>query len=149
MTPCVFIGSFTLQFFFSLLQLRSPFWLSSLPPGHRMRPGLYYSIEDLIAVDGCGRSAFRTALNVRYEQSPIFRRLLYEMTAYWALGGLVFIGVNAAFTFATSLNFAFAATLIWLPVWACLWLLPAYMWIQRRLKQEAHCYRIENNPTIP
>jgi hypothetical protein len=102
-------------------------------------------MEDVVAVDGGGRSAFRRDLNVRYESSPIFQRLVYEMTAYWATGGLIFVGVSAAFTFATSLNFAFGATLIWVPVWALLWFIPARFWIRYRLKKEKDSFRITNN----
>ncbi len=141
MTPSILVGIVSLQFFLSLLQPRSPIWISSLPPGHKMRPAAYTIMEDIVAVDGAGRSAFRKALNIRYESSPIFRRLVFEMTAYWATGGLIFIGVSAAFTFATSLNFAFAATLTWIPVWTLIWLIPAYLWIQHRLTQEKDSFR--------
>ena len=145
MTPSILVGLVGSQFFFSLLQVPSPIWLSSLPPGHKMRPAAYYIMEDIVAVDGAGRSAFRRDLNTRYESSPIFQRLVYEMTTYWATAGLVFIGVSAAFTFATSLNFAFAATLIWVPIWACFCALMAYLWIQRRLTQETNSFQNQNN----
>ena len=148
MTPSILVGSVSVQLFLSLLRPTSPVWLSSLPPGHKMRPAAYYIMEDIVAVDGAGRSAFRRALNVRYESSPIFQRLVYEMTAYWAIGGLIFVGVSAAFTFATSLNFAFGATLTWIPVWTILWLIPGYLWIQRRLAQESDSFRMQNNHQI-
>lgn len=145
MTPSVLVGLVGSQFFFSLLQLQSPIWVSSLPPGHKMRPAAYYIMEDIVAVDGAGRSAFRRDLNTRYESSLIFRQLVYEMTAYWASAGIVFIGVSAAFTFATHLNFAFAATLIWIPIWACSCALMAYFWIQHRLMQEIKSFQNHNN----
>jgi hypothetical protein len=145
MSPSILVGSVALQFFPSLLRPRSPIWISSLPPGHKMRPAAYYIMEDIVAVDGAGGSAFRKALNVRYESSPIFQRIVYEMTAYWATGGLVFVGVSAVFTFTTSLNFAFGATLIWIPVWTILWFIPAYFWIQHRLAQERDSFRKHNN----
>jgi hypothetical protein len=113
-----------------------------------MRPAAYYIMEDVVAVDGAGGSAFRKALNVRYESSPIFQRLVFEMTAYWATVGLVFVGISAVFTFTTSLNFAFAATLIWIPVWASLCVIPAYFWIQRRLAQERDSFRKQNNQCV-
>lgn len=146
MTPSILVAIIGSQLFFSLSRPTSPVWLSSLPPGHKMRPAAYYIMEDVVAVDGAGRSAFRRDLNTRYESSPIFQRLVYEMTAYWASAGIVFIGVNAAFTFATSLNFAFAATLIWIPVWACTCALIAYHWIQHRLAQEITSFQKQNNP---
>lgn len=136
MTPSILVGNVTLQFFFSLLHLPMPIWISSLPPSHNMRPGAYYIMEDVVAVDGGGRSAFRRALNVRYEASPIFRRLVYEMTLYWAVGGLIFVGVSAVLTFTTALNIAFGVTLGWIPVWALLWFTVARFWIGHRLNQE-------------
>jgi hypothetical protein len=144
MIPSILVGGVALQFLFSLIRLRVPFWLSSLPPGHELRPAPYYIMEDVVAVDGGGRSAFRKALKVRYESSPIFQRLIKEMTICWGLGGLVFVGVSAAFTFATSLNFAFDATLILMPVWTILWLIPAWYWIQRRLAQERDRFQMQS-----
>jgi hypothetical protein len=107
MIPSILVGNVSIQFLFSLIRPRVPISLSSLPPGHKLRPGGYYIMEDVVAVDGGGRSAYRNALNVRYESSEIFQRLVYEMIAYWAIGGLIFVSVNAAFTFTTSFNFAF------------------------------------------
>ena len=79
---------------------------------------------------------FRRALNVRYEASPIVRQLVYEMTLYWAVGGLIFVGVCAALTFTTSLNIAFGTTLGWIPAWARFWFIVAHFWIGNRLNQE-------------
>jgi hypothetical protein len=148
MTPSILVGNVTLQFFFSLLQLPMPIWISSLPPGHKMRSGAYYIMEDAVAVEGGGRSAFRRALNVRYKASPIFRRLVYEMTLYWAVGGLIFVGVSAAITFTTALNIAFGATLGWIPVWALLWFIVTRFWIGHRLDQEEISFKMQTPVTL-
>ncbi|CAF4385871.1 unnamed protein product [Rotaria socialis] len=145
MIPSILVGNVTIQFFVSLLQPPVPIWISSLPPGHKMRPAGYYIMEDIVAVDGGGRSAFRKVLNQRYESSPIFQCLVYEMTVFWATGALVFIGVSVAFAFGTSLNFAFGATLIWFPVWGLLGFLPTVLWVQRRLSQETDSFRLKQN----
>ncbi len=145
MTPSILVGSVSIQSLLSLIQPRVPIWLSSLPPGHKMRPAGYYIMEDIVAVDGGGRSAFRRNLNKRYESSVIFRKLVYEMTVYWGLAGIIFVGINAVFTFTTSLNFAFGATLIWIPVWALLWFIPAKFWISYRLRKERDSFHISNN----
>ncbi|CAF1376079.1 unnamed protein product [Adineta steineri] len=142
MIPSILVGNVSIQCLISLFRPRVPISLSSLPAGHKMRPAGYYITEDVVAVDGGGRSAYRKALNVRYESSVIFQRLIYEMTVYWAIGGLIFVGVNAAFTFATSFNFAFGATLIWIPIWALIWFIPARFWIQYRLRQEKEAFRL-------
>ena len=141
MVPSILVGNVTSQFFLSLLQPRIPIWISSLPPGHQLRPGGYYIMEDVVAVEGGGRSAFRKALNERYDRSPIFRQLVYEMTVYWAIPGLVFIGVNAALTFTTDVTVAFGATLGWIPIWAVIGFLFARLWVRRRLSQEQRSFK--------
>ncbi|CAF4264403.1 unnamed protein product [Rotaria magnacalcarata] len=145
MIPSILVGNVGIQLFLSLLQPPAPIWISSLPPGHKIRPAGYYIMEDIVAVDGDGGSAYRRALNQRYESSPIFQCLVYEMTMFWAIGGLVFVGVSVAFAFGTSLNFAFGATLIWIPVWALLGFLPAAFWAQWRLSQETDSFRLKQN----
>lgn len=65
------------------LGFRTPFRISSLPRGVAMRPGIYTIIEDIIAVDtGSGR-LYREALDARYEASPLFRRMLYQLNLFW------------------------------------------------------------------
>ena len=53
-------------------------------------------IEDVIAVDtGAGR-AYRRAINDRYEASPMFRRMLWQLNTFWAVPALaVGAGVTA------------------------------------------------------
>ena len=140
MTPSILVANVSLQFFVSLLQLHIPIWLSSVPPGEKMRPGGYYIMEDVVAVDGGGRSAYRKALRERYQSSGIFRKLVREMTIHWAVGGLLFIAVNAALTFNLPLNIAFGVTFGWIPIWALTWFIIAFLWIQRRLKQEEEAF---------
>ena len=141
MVPSILVGIVVLQLLISLLQFRVPIWISSLPPGHKMRPGAYLIMEDVVAVDGGGGSAFWKALNIRYELSSTFRRLVFEMTLYWAIGGLIFIGVSAALTFTTSLNVAFGATLGWIPIWALVWFILARIWIRCRPAQEEQSFK--------
>ncbi|CAF2117855.1 unnamed protein product [Rotaria magnacalcarata] len=149
MIPSILVGNVGIQLFLSLLQPPAPIWISSLPPGHKIRPAGYYIMEDIVSVDGDGGSAYRRALNQRYESSPIFQCLVYEMTMFWAIGGLVFVGVSVAFAFGTSLNFAFGATLIWIPVWALLGFLPAVFWAHWRLNQETDSFRLKQNQISP
>ncbi|KZP31553.1 hypothetical protein FIBSPDRAFT_849524 [Athelia psychrophila] len=66
-----------------------PFRLGSVPKGAPLRPGTYLLIEDIIAVDGGGGTAFRAAWNTRYEASAHMRRLLRRMDAFWGAGAVV------------------------------------------------------------
>lgn len=144
MIPSMLVGMVSVQLLLSLFRPSAPIWISSLPPGHELRPAGYYIMEDVVAVDGGGRSAYRRALNLRYHQSPIFQRLISEMTIYWSIGGLFFIGISAIFVFLTSLNFAFAATLIWASLWPLFWFIPALLWSKYRLKQELNWFLLKN-----
>lgn len=71
-----------------LLHLRSPVRISSLPAGEPLRPGIYFVIEDIVAVDGGGDIAYRERLNARYEASHLFRQMLHRLTLFWAGGAL-------------------------------------------------------------
>jgi hypothetical protein len=66
-----------------------PFRLSSLPAGHTAHPATFTIIEDVVAVDGGGGVAYREALMARYDASPLFRRMLNRLDAFWGIGALV------------------------------------------------------------
>lgn len=66
----------------------APLRLSSIPKGSAVRPGIYTIIEDVIAVDGSGGTAFREALNLRYESSHVFRAMLRRLGLFWSIGSM-------------------------------------------------------------
>src|SRR4051812_41726480 len=72
-----------------LLRLKLPFRISSLPSGEHFRPGVYFLIEDVVAVDGNGGRPFRTNLDLRYRASPMFRELLVKMSLFWSCSALL------------------------------------------------------------
>jgi len=69
-------------------RVKVPFRLSSLGPGHTAHPGVFTIIEDIIAVDGGGGVEYREALIARYDASPLFRRMLNRLDAFWGVGAL-------------------------------------------------------------
>ncbi len=148
MIPSILVGIVSVQCFVSLFQFRMPIWISSLPPGHKLRPAGYTIMEDVVAVDGGGRSAFRRALNVRYEKSPIFQKIVLEMTIYWGIVGLIFIGVSAAITFTTALKIAFGVTLTWASIWPFFCFIIAQFWIRHRLAQEIEWFKMKNHASL-
>ena len=148
MIPSTMVSFVSVQFLLSLFQPRLPIWISSSPPGQNLRPAAYYIMEDVVAVDGGGRSAFRKALNVRYEQSPIFQKLILEMTIYWAIAGIIFIGFSATITFTTTLNIAFGVTLGWTSIWPFFCFIIAQFWIRYRLAQEKQWFKIKTHPSL-
>ena len=72
-----------------IYRLPSPFRISSLTRGQTMRPAIYFIVEDIVAVDGDGGTAFRARLNQRYEASPYFRQMLHRLSLFWALPAIV------------------------------------------------------------
>ncbi|KAH7314273.1 hypothetical protein BKA65DRAFT_571560 [Rhexocercosporidium sp. MPI-PUGE-AT-0058] len=70
-------------------RIKAPFRVSSVAKGEYLRPALFTLIEDVVAVDGNGGSAYRVKLNTRYEASRDFRRLLVFMTWFWMVPSLL------------------------------------------------------------
>ncbi|KAF7980692.1 hypothetical protein HWV62_37139 [Athelia sp. TMB] len=101
MAPSILLFSVGLQLltaalllaFFPALPL--PIRLSSLPKGTPLRPATYLIVEDVVAVDGGGGTAFRRAWDARYRASPHMRRLLHRMDAFWGAGALLCAGAVA------------------------------------------------------
>jgi len=85
-------GEVVISFFMCLVGTKTPFRVSSLPAGTKTRPALYTIIEDIVGVDGGGGRPFREALNVRYEASPLFRRMLHRLNAFWGFGAITVAG---------------------------------------------------------
>lgn len=100
---------------------RSPVRLSSDPRGTAMKPFVFYVIEDFMAVDCRQGRPWRAACHARYAASEPFRKLMWDLTMFWGVGGCVFTGVLAAFTWATPFSFAYGASFVWLFLWMMLW----------------------------
>jgi hypothetical protein len=64
----------------------APFQLGSIPAGERVRPVIYYVVEDVVAVDGGGGIEYRSAFNARYVSSVRFQKMIYWLTVMWMLG---------------------------------------------------------------
>ena len=72
-----------------------PCRLSSIAAGNTSRPGVYFLIEDIVAVDGAGGWQYRKALDAWYCASPTFRTMLESISLFWSLSALC---VGAALT---------------------------------------------------
>jgi hypothetical protein len=87
--------------------VRAPVRISSLPRGSLLRPGIYSIIEDVIAVDGSGGLEFRQRLNLRYQASHHFRKMLHRLTLFWAFGSIGIAAGTTAIIFTTHRNVAY------------------------------------------
>jgi uncharacterized integral membrane protein len=68
---------------------RAPFRISSTPKGELVWPGIYYIVEDVVAVNARGGRPFREGMVARYRASPIFRKMLRDLSWFWSIGGLI------------------------------------------------------------
>lgn len=68
------------------LELRIPFRFGSVDKNNIIRPSIFYIIEDIVAVDGEGGMPYRQAFNQRYEESHIFRTMIWKLSVAWMLG---------------------------------------------------------------
>lgn len=68
---------------------KAPFRISSTAKGEPVRAGVYYFIEDTVAVNANAGRPYREALAARYEASPKFRQMLHRQSLFWAVPPLV------------------------------------------------------------
>jgi len=104
-------------FLFSLGGFKLPCRCSSDTKGTPMKPAVFYTMEDIAAVDFKHGREFRTALYKRYTMSPPFQRLMYHLTIYWTLQCALYAAITAAVTWGSQLNFAFGWVLGQLFLW--------------------------------
>lgn len=132
-----------------IMKIRSPLRISSMPKGTELRPGIYNIIEDIVAVDGSGGTAFRERLNARYEASHIFRQMLHRLTLFWAIGAEAMAVLTTILVFTLSDDAAY--TVGWSApfVWAGIWTLGTIWYVKKDLKLEQERWTQDlNKPTV-
>jgi len=117
-------------------QVPAPVRLSSVPKGAQLRPGIYSLIEDVCAVDGSGGTAFREALDRRYEASHIFRAMLRRLGIFWAIGAEGMAVVCTILIFTISPDAAYAVGWSAPFVWAGVWTVFTFWYVKKELKRE-------------
>ena len=86
-----------------------PLRMSSTARESVCKPGVFVVMEDIVAVDGGGGEKFRRALQVRYEASETFRRMLTQLNWFWGLGSMVVAaGMTVVVYVVEDLNVVFA-----------------------------------------
>lgn len=124
-------------------QVPAPFRISSVPKGAQLRPGIYSVIEDVVAVDGSGGTAFREALNKRYEASHIFRAMLRRLGVYWAVGAQACATLTTILIFTLSEDAAYCVGWSLPFVWAGIWTAGTFWYVDRKLKEEKRVWAEE------
>ena len=82
-------GSLFIITMFSLTGRKAPFRISSTPKGGDVYPGVYYLIEDIVAVNANAGRPFREALAARYNASPRFRRMIRTQSLFWSIPSII------------------------------------------------------------
>ena len=137
---------------------KAPFRVSSTPKGGEVRPGVYYFIEDVIAVNASAGRPFREALAARYDVSPRFRRMIWIQSIFWSIPPVVLaipltviavvhsVPAAVAYGICKSIFFLIPKSAKqtnhetgWgVPfVWAAIWAGISVVWVRRDLNREA------------
>lgn len=67
------------------LEIKTLFRFGSIDKGNILRPAIFYIVEDVVAVDGEGGIEYRRAFGERYEESHIFRDMIWKLSVAWML----------------------------------------------------------------
>lgn len=119
-----------------LLGIPAPFRISSMPAKSQLRPGIYWVIEDVVAVDGSGGVEFRERLNARYEASHDFRQMLHRLTLFWGIGAETAAVVVTILVFTLQRDAAYCVGWAVPFIWAGVWTLITFRWVKRSMKLE-------------
>lgn len=74
---------------YSILKWKAPFRISSTAKGEIPKPGVYYFVEDTVAVNANAGRPYREALAARYDASPRFRRMMYNQSIFWSIPPII------------------------------------------------------------
>lgn len=130
------------------LQVKLPFKFGSMEPGNVVRPAIFYIVEDIVAVDGDGGIEYRKAFGARYDSSPIFRKLIRDLSLIWTLYFYVFA------TLFTILVFKLPVAAVYAVGWAGPFPLAGLMavwtifYVQSELKRERNMVEDETTPLL-
>ena len=73
----------------SLAGRKAPFRISSTGKGEAVRPGVYYLVEDIVAVNAGGGRPYREGWAARYDASPVFRKMILDQSLFWSIPAVV------------------------------------------------------------
>ncbi|KAF8494301.1 hypothetical protein JB92DRAFT_2796637 [Gautieria morchelliformis] len=133
---CIVAMQMVLTWFLARANVRFPFQTSSLPADEPTRPAVYFMVEDVTACDGGGGQAFRERLNLRWQASPSFRKLMETLTLYLGLGFIAQTMLQVAILFATDEKVFVAVSTAVLWGWCGASALWAIHYTKRALREE-------------
>lgn len=141
-TICYYLGGlFIASAILTELKWKLPFNMSSTPKGAPWRPAIYAFIEDCGAIEMRGEKVYREKLNARYEASPMFRRMIIQLSWSWGVGLICIAIVSTVLIFMIEDDVAFG--LGWgLPyAFMIVWAVLTYWFVKRSLTREKAVWR--------
>lgn len=105
---------------------------------HQVHPGVYYFIEDVVAVNAGAGRPYREALAARYRASPRFRRMLYVQSLFWSIPALLLAAPLTVIAVIHPVPATAAYGVCWaVPfLWCALWGAISVWWCKRDMVRE-------------
>ncbi|KAL2068447.1 hypothetical protein VTL71DRAFT_16545 [Oculimacula yallundae] len=126
-----------------LAGIKSPVRLSSVPRRRKLRPGIYFIVEDVIAVNGGGGTEYRERLEQRYLDSIQFRRLMIFMSFFWSLPAIIVATITVLFVLRTNRSLAYVLGPVVPFLWAIMWTAITFCVAKQHLYHERATWRRE------
>lgn len=118
-----------------------PIGINSQARGTALRPFIYYAAEDFVAVDGLQDREFRVRYNERYQNSKPFRQLFVNLTLWWMLGVLVYIGSVSAVIWTCPFHIAFGLCFGILFSYIACWAVCTILYVNYEMAREKKAYK--------
>lgn len=139
--PSFIMGFLGILMLFTLdVPIKLPIGINSQPRGTRIRPFIYYAAEDFVSVDGLQDREFRVRYNERYESNKMFRRFFVNLTLWWLLGVIIYIGCVSAVIWTLEFHYAFGLSLGILFAYIAIWAAVTAIWTNIEMKREHRAY---------
>ncbi|KAH8598335.1 hypothetical protein B0O99DRAFT_59435 [Bisporella sp. PMI_857] len=125
---------------------KAPFRISSTHKGEKVLPGLYYVVEDIVAVNSRGGRPFREGLAARYNASPIFRKMIRDLSWFWSISGIL-VGIACTIVVCiqevpkeVSYGIGWGVPFLWAGIWAAI----TVPWVQSVMRKEKNAWEEES-----
>lgn len=125
----------------------APFQISSTAKGKKVLPGIYYVVEDIVAVNSGGGRPFREGLAARYNASPIFRKMIRDLSWFWSAPGLFMAAACTVIVCIHQVPKPIAYGLGWgIPfLWAGIWGFITLPWVRTVMHNERRCWEEDSS----
>merc|ERR1719359_1574620 len=132
-------------------QFPQPFRLSSTGKGEPVKPGVYYFIEDVVAVNANAGRPYREALAARYDASPRFRQMMYNQSLFWSIPALIIAIPLTVIAVVHSIPATVAYGICWaVPfLWATIWAFISVQWVRSDMRRERREWKSHKGFVVP